>query len=828
MSLRIPFGDIKDPDKIHSELTITVADKINSFSKEEIYAYWMEGDSEDRDPTPEDLVSIPFSYGMNEYSLYRPYREDFDKETMVFEGSLRDHQLSVKKEAVNSLSKTGSVMISCYTGFGKCLLKGTKVRMFDGTTKNVEDLRANMLLLGDDYTARRISVCNTGKSEMFKVSPSIGKGFVCNSHHILCLKILNHGKISKISFGVSLYRLTYLDRYSGHFRTKYFRRLYRAQRYFERKVDNDNIFEVSIYRYQKLPQKTKNHLRYYRKPLRYSFIKDSYSSSDRCDRDFNPHFFGCFIGLSLLQNSYSAHDSAMLSLKEKLIYSKGYDNRDFQNLEKYLSKLRERHKYRFFSQDIFTSPLETRRRILEGVIEIAGGFVKNHFTIPLDHQRSIVKDICKLSKSVGNDAYIVDKFHSCYIEKQGLNPSNHPVHHYDRETIELNQNHQLCDFKVKKYMNGQHQLYFGIKIDGNHRFFLEDGTVTHNTVTGIKLLSEIRLPTMVITKGLTLINQWVDSFARFSPSTKVQIMTTKTKPKPDTQVFVVNNCNVTKLSMNILDRIGVVLVDEAHQVMSKKGFECLTRLSPRYLIGLTATPYRPDDLDVLMGMYFGKKIIYRPLNREHILYKIRTPYKAVIEEGASGRLDWNKVLESTTIDTRKNDDIVTLIEYFPERVFLVLTKRVEQGLILMRKLKEKKIFATSLFGAKKTFDRNARVVVASIQKAGTGFDHDRLDSIILASDFEGHFTRKEKGKKKTGSSSSKNSIREGDVQGYFIQYIGRCMRKENHLPMIFDFVDSGCPSLYHHSRRRDEVSIQHGGRAVDFFEHHGDIFGYRR
>ena len=40
------------------------------------------------------------------------------------------------------------------TGVGKCHGKGTKILMYDGTIKNVEDIKKGDQLMGDDSTPR--------------------------------------------------------------------------------------------------------------------------------------------------------------------------------------------------------------------------------------------------------------------------------------------------------------------------------------------------------------------------------------------------------------------------------------------------------------------------------------------------------------------------------------------------------------------------------------------------------------------------------------------------------------------------------------------------
>jgi hypothetical protein len=86
-----------------------------------------------------------------------------------------------------------------------------------------------------------------------------------------------------------------------------------------------------------------------------------------------------------------------------------------------------------------------------------------------------------------------------------------------------------------------------------------------------------------------------------------------------------------------------------------------------------------------------------------------------------------------------------------------------------------------------TFDKESRIIVASLQKCGVGFSHDILDSLIIASDME----------------------------EYFIQYLARVMRTEEVEPIVFDLVDNH-PSLKKHFGHRKKVYTKAGGVIKDY------------
>ena len=72
------------------------------------------------------------------------------------------------------------VLISAAAGSGKCLGKGTLVKMYDNTVKRVEDIKVGDYLLGPDRTPRIVMSLAHGKELMYKVILSDGSNFICN------------------------------------------------------------------------------------------------------------------------------------------------------------------------------------------------------------------------------------------------------------------------------------------------------------------------------------------------------------------------------------------------------------------------------------------------------------------------------------------------------------------------------------------------------------------------------------------------------------------------------------------------------------------------
>lgn len=304
--------------------------------------------------------------------------------------------------------------------------------------------------------------------------------------------------------------------------------------------------------------------------------------------------------------------------------------------------------------------------------------------------------------------------------------------------------------------------------------------------TAIYIATKIKMKTLIITHRIVLVNQWERSIKNFCPNATVQVLTSKSTMK-DCDFYIMNAINVSKHDVDFYRNIGFLIVDEIHCIMAEGLSKCMTRLLPRYILGLSATPYREDGLNILLDLYFGTRKIYRKLYRRHKVYKIQTSFVPTVELAKNGRVNWGVILDSQANDTTRNEMIVQLVQYFKDRVFLILCKRVDQGNYLVRRLGEEGEDVTSLIGKQQTYEQKSRILVGTASKTGTGFDHARLDAMIMAS----------------------------DIQAYFIQYLGRVFRRKDVVPLVFDIVDKN-PILEKHFKVRSATYLEHGGGVQDF------------
>jgi hypothetical protein len=99
-----------------------------------------------------------------------------------------------------------------------CHAAGTKVLMYDGSLKNVEDVVVGDLLMGPDSKPRKVLELAGGRETMVKIKPVKGEEFVVNINHILHLTPSGDDLLTQTPINMSV--LDYLKQ-NANFRNRY-------------------------------------------------------------------------------------------------------------------------------------------------------------------------------------------------------------------------------------------------------------------------------------------------------------------------------------------------------------------------------------------------------------------------------------------------------------------------------------------------------------------------------------------------------------------------------------------------------------------------------
>lgn len=314
------------------------------------------------------------------------------------------------------------------------------------------------------------------------------------------------------------------------------------------------------------------------------------------------------------------------------------------------------------------------------------------------------------------------------------------------------------------------------------------------TTLGIYLACKLGLVTLIVSHRNNIIDQWKETIVKqvkvpdgkgglLSP--RIQTLTSSSAPNEQAQFILTNTPAILKLGRSFFRKVGFVIVDEVHAFCTDRSVQAFLMLTPRYSLALSATPYKPDTSGKIIDFFFGTEKVSKALYVPHDVFRLNTGFVPTVVPNAQGNMDWNEVLKSEANDLNRNLLIVRLCAFFSKDVIMILCKRKDQTSFLYNLLKDLHEDVEIFVASAKTYNKQARILVSTYSKGGTGFDNINIDCLIIA----------------------------GDVEEYIDQYAGR-LRHTKHSKII-DLVNNLKTCIAHYGSRK-KYYLSTGGNIYLF------------
>jgi len=270
----------------------------------------------------------------------------------------------------------------------------------------------------------------------------------------------------------------------------------------------------------------------------------------------------------------------------------------------------------------------------------------------------------------------------------------------------------------------------------DHFVFAALHTGFGKSACAIYITCALKLKTLIVCHFSTVNSGFMKEITRFS-NLKVQLVEGK-RIDSDADVYIMGILKASSMDSSFFHSIGFVIVDEAHIVTQKCFTEVLLKIQPRYLMLMTATPWRSDGLEKIFEPFSLENIVIRKEVKNFTVVKCLTPFvpkrSYMILRGKSS-LNWTKMMGTLAENEERQEFIVNLAAKFVKKHrILILSNLKVQNDGILRLLQEKKIDCDSLYGSKKKYREGCNVLVASTKKAGVGFNDPGLSMLIMACD----------------------------------------------------------------------------------------------
>lgn len=341
----------------------------------------------------------------------------------------------------------------------ECFGRGTRVRMFDGSTKAVEDIREGDQLMGPDSTKRTVQWTHSGVDQLYRIKQSNGMDYVVNGNHWVTLR----------------------------------------KRKPEDWVNEPEFLTITA---ADLYQKDSNFLSHYvgwRVPLEYPEREVA----------IDPYFLGLWlgdgnsgkVGITSIDSEIVDYVYAYAQANDKIVNINRNSNKECPTYiltngnvggspNSVLTALRDYNllNNKHIPQDFLTNSREIRLQVLAGLVDTDGYYAKrdNYYEITQKSYR-LAKDIETLATSLGFRTSFKEVtkgiksigFTGTYY-KVGIsgNLNEVPVLLPRKKARPAKKRMEYSTLKVEKLDQGE---FYGCHVDGDSLILLEDNTLCSNT-----------------------------------------------------------------------------------------------------------------------------------------------------------------------------------------------------------------------------------------------------------------------------------------------------------------------------------------------------------
>lgn len=397
----------------------------------------------------------------------------------------KDHEFSGVPSGYNQLDaitggwqKSDLIILAARPSVGKCLGKGTKILMYGGELKKVEEIKKGELLMGVDSKPRKVISITNGIDNMYWVRQNRGIDYRVNESHILSLKR------SRNNYG---YRHGERQKYKG---------------------SHGDILNIPVKEYLSKSIKFKTNYKGYKIAVEFPekkliiepyflglWLGDGNSKDVRittADPEIKIYLlnYAKKLGLKLSEYEQPNNLSSMMAVTRGRKHSRQLFN--LQDELRKLNVLNNKH----IPEQYLINYRKNRLELLAGLIDSDGYLIKARGGYEITQKNyKLVLQIKFLSDSLGFRTHIakrtgriksIDFYGEYYRVIIFGNIEIIPVK-INRKKYKMLSRKDMWNVTGIKVEFDKVDEYYGFELEGDGLFLLEDMTVTHNTAFAVSM-----------------------------------------------------------------------------------------------------------------------------------------------------------------------------------------------------------------------------------------------------------------------------------------------------------------------------------------------------
>jgi superfamily II DNA or RNA helicase len=325
-------------------------------------------------------------------------------------------------------------------------------------------------------------------------------------------------------------------------------------------------------------------------------------------------------------------------------------------------------------------------------------------------------------------------------------------------------------------------------------------TGSGKTVMALFIIAGRKQPALIVVHTKDLAFQWMERIEQFLGIPKDEVgFIGGGKINMGKEMTVALVQTLYKCTEDVSKKVGFLVVDECHRCPSRTFSEAVTEFDTRYMLGLSATPWRRDNLSRLIFWHLGD--VHHKIDQNQLVQSGDVLDAEVIVRETEFKPyydpvnEYSKMMSELSLDDKRNhliaSDIAAEVMH-NEGVCLVLSDRKKHCETLQSILRYRhKVSAELLIGDLSISERRAvldrldqgdvKVLLATGQLVGEGFDRSDLSPLFLVTPIK--------------------------FSGRVLQYLGRVLRPApgKKKARVYDYVDVQVDVLKAMARARQNV-----------------------
>lgn len=325
-------------------------------------------------------------------------------------------------------------------------------------------------------------------------------------------------------------------------------------------------------------------------------------------------------------------------------------------------------------------------------------------------------------------------------------------------------------------------------------------TGSGKTIMALYMIAVRKQPALIVVHTKELAFQWIERIETFLeiPSDQCGLIGAGRKTMGE-KITVALVQSLYRCADEVAPKIGHIVVDECHRTPSRTFTDAVTEFDSRFMLGLSATPWRRDRLSKLIFWHLGD--VHHKIDKADLVESGDVLAADIIVRETEFKpyfdpvREYSKMLSELTTDDERNRLIASDVAAAAREndgVCLVLSDRKMHCENLVAILRYKFDTACELLtgdlndsqrrGALNRIDTGAvKVLVATGQLIGEGFDRKDLSMLFLTTPIK--------------------------FSGRVVQYLGRVLRPApgKKRAKVYDYVDTHVDVLNAAARSRQRV-----------------------